>query len=72
MASSSRKFASGVGFSNGMGRVDVEEPAAVGAELLDGDLGRGRADREHLLGQGRLLRLGLALFVEDGLAVWHR
>ena len=33
-----------------MRRVDVEEPAAVGAELLDGDLRRRRAHRQSLLG----------------------
>ena len=32
-----------------MGRVDAEEAAAVGAELLDGDLGGGRAERQQLL-----------------------
>ena len=30
--------------------VDIEEPAAVRAELLDGNLGGGRTDRKDLLG----------------------
>ena len=34
-----------------MGRVDVEEAAAVGAQLLDGDLRGRRADGERLLGR---------------------
>ena len=48
MASSSTKLLSGVGFSNGMRRVGVEEAAAVRPELLDGDLrghGTERDDR---------------------------
>ena len=52
-----------------MGRVDVEEPAAVRAELLDRDLGRGGADGQDLLAEGRLRHLGLALVVQDRLAV---
>ena len=50
-------------------RVHVEESAAVGAELLDGDLGRRGPDGQDLLGQGRLRHLRLALLVEDRLAV---
>ena len=48
MDSSSRKFASGVGFSNGWAEFDVEKSAAVGAELLDRDLRGGRAHGERL------------------------
>ena len=49
----SRKFESGVGFSKRMRGVHVEEAAAVGAELLDGDLRGGRADGDHLLARRR-------------------
>ena len=37
----------------GMGRIGVEEPAAVGAQLFDGDLGGGWADCNGLGGDGR-------------------
>ena len=37
-------------------RVDVEEPATVGAQLLDRDLRGHRADREHLVGALERLR----------------
>ena len=50
-------------------RVDVEEAAPVGPELLDGDLRRGGSHRDDLLGERRLLGLGLTLVVEHGLAV---
>ena len=53
----------------GVRGVDVEEAAPVGAELLDGDLRGGRAHRDDLLGERRLLGRGLPLLVEDGLAV---
>ena len=41
-----------------MRRVHVEEAAAVGAELLDGNLRRGGPHREHLLGHGLAVRVG--------------
>ena len=47
----STKLLNGVEFSNGCDRVHVEEPAAVGAELLDRDLAGGRATRDQLLGR---------------------
>src|SRR5258705_12101404 len=52
-----------------MRRVHVEEAAAVGPELLDRDLRRGRPYRDDLLGQLGLLGRGLPLRVEHGLAV---
>jgi hypothetical protein len=52
-----------------VGRVHVEEAAAVRSQLLDRDLRGGRAHRQYLLGELRLLGLGLALLVEDRLAV---
>jgi len=55
-------------------RVDVEEAASIGAEILDGLEGGDGAQRDDLLGEPRLLRLRLPLLVEDGLAlgVGHR
>ena len=53
MNSISTKFENAVGFSNGIARVDVEEAAAVGAELLDRDLRGDRAERERLLAAGQ-------------------
>ena len=44
------KLVSGVGFSNGMGRVGVEEAAAVGADLLDRLLAGDGAQGERLAG----------------------
>ncbi len=46
-------------------RVDVEEPAAVRAELLDRDLRRGRTERQRLLGHRDLLGDRVALRVLD-------
>ena len=48
-----------------MGRVGIEEAAAVGPELLDRDLRGGWAYRDHLIRQHRLLGPRLALLVED-------
>ena len=58
----------------GMGRIDVEEAAAVRAQLLDHDLRGGGPDGDDLLGELGLLGLGLPLVVQDGLAlvVGHR
>ena len=50
-------------------RVDVEEAAAVRAELLDGDLRRRRTHRDELLRHGRRLRLRLSAVVEHRVAV---
>ena len=49
MASISRKLEIGRRVLEGMGRVGVEEAAAVGAQLLDGDLAGGRPDGDGLL-----------------------
>ena len=49
--------------------VDVEEAAAVGAELLDRDLRRDGPERNRLLGRGRLLGDRIALVVLERLAV---
>ena len=59
MLSSSMKFVNWVGFSNGMRGVDVEEPAAVGAELLDRDLRGDRSQRQHLVGALKRGRAGV-------------
>lgn len=47
-----------------MGRVDAEEAAAIGAQLLDGDLAGRRAERDGLLGA---LQGGGMDIVEEGL-----
>ena len=52
-----------------MRRVDVEEAAAVGAELLDGDLRRRGPERDRLLGGRRLLGDRVALVVLQRLPV---
>jgi hypothetical protein len=57
------------GVFEGVRRVDVEEAAPIGSELLDGDLRRGRSHRDDLLGEGRLHGLGLTLVVEHRLAI---
>ena len=57
MATISTKFDSGVGILKRMRGVDVEEPAAVGAELLDDDLRRGRPNGDMLLRHGLSVRI---------------
>ena len=52
-----------------MGRIDVEEPAAVRAELLDRDLRSSGAERYDLLFHLRLLRHRIALFILDRVAL---
>ncbi len=46
----STKFESAVGFSNGIDELTLKKSAAVGAELLDGNLRGDRAERERLIG----------------------
>src|SRR5512147_1732021 len=46
-----------------MSRVDVEEPAAVSAELLDRDLRSSGTKRNHLLLHFRFLSHGISLFI---------
>ena len=50
-----------------MGRVGVEEAAAIGAQLLDGDLRGGRADGDGLLVSGTLSITGLPAASLSGL-----
>ncbi len=52
-----------------MRRIDVEEAAAIGAELLDRDLGSGRPERNGLLGCRHLFGDRIALVVLERLTV---
>ena len=52
-----------------MGRVGVEEPAAVRAQLLDGDLRGGRPDGNQLLGERNGLHHRVARGILDGIPV---
>ena len=53
----------------GMGRVDIEEPAAVRAELLDRDLRSSGSERYDLLLHLRLFRHRISLFILDRVAL---
>ena len=57
-----------------MGRVHIEKPPAIGAELLDGNLRRSRADRDGLFGERRFFCRRLPLLIKDRFAVFadHR
>ena len=67
--SSSRKFESGVGFSKGWAELTLKKPPPLVPSCLIAICEAAGPTAMHLLGQRRLLGLGLALLVEHGLAV---
>ena len=57
MNSTSTKFESPVGFSNGIAELTLKKPPPLVPELLDGDLRGGRAERQRLVAAGDVVNV---------------